>query len=374
MKRRSSQRGFSVLVTAVSGSVLFGMLGLAVDLGRMFIVKSELQTFTDASALAACRDLDGTGTGVTQAHNVATAGPLGSTKPNGYDFDTKVISNVTDTYATSFTGTYVDYNTAKGSTPNNYQFMKVNATASIPLYFLAVIPGLPTQQSLSAVAVAGQMSQNAITNGGLAPFSPDAHDPTDHTNFGLTPNQQYSLKWGNGNTTTCLGDIGFNPGNAPPDHGFVDIGQGEGTSNLRTAIVYGGYPNSLSVPSVIDTGDQLGDVTGNRGASIFSALGERSLQDPDQTSLTWEQYKAAGTGNYRRVVTVAINDPALAGGNGSNGHVTVIGFANFLLDPGLTIAGSSGPICGTYIGPGNLNGSGAAATDATVVYSTALFQ
>ncbi len=182
------------------------------------------------------------------------------------------------------------------------------------------------------------------------------------------------MKWGNGNTTTCAGDAGFNPGNAPPDHGFVDIGQGNGTSNLRTAIVYGGYPNALTVPSVIDSGDQLGDITGNRGSSIFGALSDRSSQDPDQTSLTWEQYKAAGTGNGRRVVTVAINDPALAGGHGSNGHVTVIGFGNFLLDPSATINGSSGPICATFIGPPNLNGYGSGASDATVVYTTTLFR
>jgi hypothetical protein len=374
MKRHASERGFSLLVTAVAGSVLIGMLGLAVDVGHMFIIKSELQTFVDASALAACRDLDGSGAGITQAHNIATAGPLGSTKPNGYDFDSKAISNVSDTYATSFTGTYDDYNTAKGSNPNHYQFMKITATASIPLYFLAVIPGLPTQQPLSAVAVAGQMSQPAITDGGLMPFSPDAHNPADHTNFGFVPNQQYSLKWGNGNTTTCLGDLGFSPGNAPPDHGFVDIGQGNGTSNLRSAIVYGAYPNALTVPSVIDNGDQLGDVTGNRGSSIFGALSDRSTQDPDQTSLTWAQYQAAGIGNGRRIVTVAVNDPALAGGNGSNGHVTVIGFANFLLDPGLTITGSSGPICATYIGGPSLNGSASAGTDSTVVYSTTLFK
>src|SRR5258706_3261484 len=188
MKRHASERVFSLLVTAVSGSVLFGMLGLTVDLGRMFIVKNELQTFADASALAACRDLDGTGTGVTQAHNVATAGPLGSTKPNGYDFDSKPISDVTDTYSTSFTGTYDAYDTAKGKTPNNYQFIKVTAAASLPLYFLAVIPRLPTQQSLSAVSVAGQMATNAVTNGGLVPFSPDGPDPTDHSNFRLVSN------------------------------------------------------------------------------------------------------------------------------------------------------------------------------------------
>jgi hypothetical protein len=41
------------MLLAVCLMVMLGMLGLAVDLGRMFILKSESQTFTDASALAA---------------------------------------------------------------------------------------------------------------------------------------------------------------------------------------------------------------------------------------------------------------------------------------------------------------------------------
>jgi uncharacterized membrane protein len=39
---------------AVSATLMTAMLGMAVDLGRMFIVKNELQTFADAAALAAC--------------------------------------------------------------------------------------------------------------------------------------------------------------------------------------------------------------------------------------------------------------------------------------------------------------------------------
>src|SRR5580704_13598594 len=109
---RKNQRGFSLMLIAVSGSVMIGMLGLAFDLGRMFIVKNELQTFVDASAVAACRQMDGTQAGIQSAHNTATAGPLGSSRPNGWNFDVNAIANITDTYATSFTGTYDSYATA----------------------------------------------------------------------------------------------------------------------------------------------------------------------------------------------------------------------------------------------------------------------
>jgi Flp pilus assembly protein TadG len=371
-KRR--ERGFSVLLLAVSASVLLGMLGLTFDLGRMFIVKTELQTFVDASALAAVKNLDGSGAGVRLAHAVATAGPLGATRPNGTNFDTNPITAVTDTYGTQLNGTYVDYNTAQGSSPNTYSFINLAATANVSLYFLGVIPGLAMQQTVTATATGGEMALPAVTQGGLTPFSPDAHNPGDTTHFGFIPGQEYTLKWGNGNTTTCAGDAGFNPGNAPDAHGYVNLGQGTGTSNLDKAIIYGGYPNSLSVPSVVDSGDNLSDVPGNRGASVFASLAARSAQDTDQTSLTWAQYQAAGIGNDRRVVTAAINNPALDTGTGSNGTVTVIGFGNFLLDPSATISGSSGPICATYIGPANLNGAASAVTDGTTVYTIALFK
>src|SRR5258708_29895564 len=82
----------------------------------------------------------------------ATAGPLGSTKPNGWNFDTTAISNVTDTYATSFAGPYDSYATASASGTNTYRFIKVTATANMPVYFATVIAGLPTSESIPATA------------------------------------------------------------------------------------------------------------------------------------------------------------------------------------------------------------------------------
>src|SRR5579862_8492785 len=131
--RRRNQGGFSLMLIAAGGTVMIGMLGLAFDLGRMFIVKNELQTFVDASAIAACRLLDGSQLGVQNAHNLATAGPLGSSRPNGWNFDVNTIANITDTYATSFTGTYDNYATASSNGTNNYRFINVTANATLPL-------------------------------------------------------------------------------------------------------------------------------------------------------------------------------------------------------------------------------------------------
>jgi hypothetical protein len=189
----------------------------------------------------------------------------------------------------------------------------------------------------------------------------------------LTPGVEYTLKWSDKNTSTCAGDNSNGyvpPGSPPSEHGFVDIGEGDSNSNVRNAILYGGYPNANSSPSSVSAGDALGSVPGNRGTSIFDALNARAQQDTDDSSTTWAQYKADGTGNGRRVVTVAIG--AQWSGNGANASTPIFGFANFLLDT--SYSGTSGPICATYIGPGNTSGTSSGATDSTQVYSDVLYQ
>src|SRR5262249_31407916 len=152
---------------------------------------------------------------------------------------------------------------------------------------------------------------------------------------------------------TCTGDAGFTPPGSPPsEHGFVDIGEGNSDNNVRRAIEYGGYPNANSTPSSIAAGDTLSGVPGNRGTSIFDALAVRAAQGTDDTSTTYAQYLAGGRGNGRRIVTVVIAGSWT--GHGSNANTPVLGFANFFLDT--TYSGTTGPICATYIGPGDLTG------------------
>ena len=375
-RRERREKGFSMALIALSAFVMVGSLGLVFDAGQMFILKNELQTFADASAMASVSKLDGSQNGVQTANAVATAGPLGTTKPNGYNFDTITITNVTTGYATSFTGTYDSYATASASATNTYRFIKVSATQNLNLSFLPVLQAA-SSIPITAQAIAGQQAVTDVTNAGIVPFAPDAHNAADTTTFGFVPGQEYSLKWGNGNTTTCGGDAGFNPGLAPSGHGFMNIGQGNATSAIRQAIEYGGYPNSSSTPSKLYAGEDLNQDPGNKGSSIFDALATRSDQDPDQTDTTvaaYEQSLLNGTANGRRIVTAPIVNPATWAGNGNNANAVMIGFGNFLLDPGATISGSSGPICATYIGPADINGVGSGGSDGTKIYVNFLYQ
>src|ERR1700724_892666 len=93
VKRSSKpgEKGFVLVACAICAVVLFGMVGLAIDLGRMYITKNEAQSFADSAALYAAQQLDGTSAGITAADNAV------KTNPNGWNFGT-----------TAFTGTVTE--------------------------------------------------------------------------------------------------------------------------------------------------------------------------------------------------------------------------------------------------------------------------
>ena len=71
-----NQRGFVLIAMSVSMLILLAVLGLAFDLGRIYIARNEAQIFTDAAALTAAMSLDGTAAGVTKAREAVARVPM----------------------------------------------------------------------------------------------------------------------------------------------------------------------------------------------------------------------------------------------------------------------------------------------------------
>src|SRR2546426_1551141 len=68
MDRKYSRKdGFTLIASAACALMVFGMAGLAVDIGRMYITKNEAQSFADSAALFAALQLDGSTGGITNA-------------------------------------------------------------------------------------------------------------------------------------------------------------------------------------------------------------------------------------------------------------------------------------------------------------------
>lgn len=69
------QRGAMIITAALVLLFLLGFMGIALDFGRLFVVKTELQTAVDSCALAAARELDKQGTAIERAQSAGqTAG------------------------------------------------------------------------------------------------------------------------------------------------------------------------------------------------------------------------------------------------------------------------------------------------------------
>lgn len=353
------ERGFSLLLTAVSLIGIVGMLGLVIDVGRVYVIKNELQAFVDAAALSAAYNLDGTAPGVTAANTAASSGPTAGSVVNGWNFASETVLSPEVAFSQTFNGVYQPAGTA----PASARFVSVRALTTTSLAFLPIVPGIPSTFNVSATAIAGQAvlgSPGPV----LAPFSPDAVTPADTVNFGFLLGEQYNLKWAppgrrNEPGGNCSGDLAANHDAAggSADRGYINIGQGSGTSDLFDGIVNHDYgPN----PVILDPGDIIDVVTGNK--NVGPSLAVRIAQDTDSTSTSYSTY----SGNGRRILIVPVNDNTVPG--------VAIGYAAFFLPLTSCIDHNDDACCGEYIGAGLIGGDGNSSGAGGAVYAVKLFQ
>jgi Flp pilus assembly protein TadG len=361
-QKSSAKRGVVLLSCGVCVVGLFGMAGLAIDIGRLYTAKNEAQGYADAAAIAAAQQLDGTAAGVTNADIAASA------STNKWNFNTA-----------GFSGTVVEYST-DGSTgwtasgaaaPANLRFVRVTATINnVSLYFLPII-GTGSVSTVRTAAVAGQQLTASLANG-IFPYSPIAHvmgstaaavfaaDPTH--NFGFTVGQQYDLKWP---ANAAVGSSGANKVPCDGDNAAAWVNRQNGSGPEIGEIM---LQSASALRSVIDdlsgvniTLDQsVGPTNGDKN-SIVQALNDRIAMDGNTTALDYGAYIADTAHNGRRLVTVVVNSgwadtsgAALPAAQQSQ----AVGFAQFLLLPSyVENGGGNNPWCAIYVGPDPLNGA-----------------
>ncbi|KVT44859.1 pilus assembly protein TadG-related protein [Burkholderia ubonensis] len=153
-KRR--QRGAVAVVVAIALAVLIGFVGLALDLGKLYVTRSELQNSADACALAAARDL----TGATVNLSVSEAAGITAGHQNFALFQQNAVQLLTDSNVT-FSDALTNPFLPKGSvsSPASIKYVKcTTAQGNIANWFiqaLNVIPGINiANASVSAAAVA----------------------------------------------------------------------------------------------------------------------------------------------------------------------------------------------------------------------------
>lgn len=147
-RQRRNERGSIIIMTAVFMLLLFLMVGLCIDVSRIYLVRAELQNAADAAALTGARELNGGTTGIDRA--IARATNI----TNTVDFAKLGVGIDTVDFAKLPDGPYLDADTAKLD-ENVADIHYVRATtrpANTTILFGVAALGTSHAESRSAVA------------------------------------------------------------------------------------------------------------------------------------------------------------------------------------------------------------------------------
>ncbi len=417
LKKRS---GFVLVALSLSIVFLLGIVGLAIDLGRMYVVKNESQSFCDSAAMFAAQalvDADESVNGVTAAVNKVAWVAHDATGPQKrLEFDSRQFQNITtafsrscDTPTNACSGSTWDDATTAAANPTEYFFVRVQTSNSVNLWFLPLIVGRNVA-NVAASAVAGRATESNMVQG-LAPFAPFeipapgtagcteedligcSRDPNDQ--FGMMKGQWYTLRWLAGNLKTS--DLpNFCPGDACPC--MMNLANTSGAATAGYAIYNNAHDareaivGTPPVAEPVTVGSLLSLGTGQL-ATEMDALETRIRQDSDKATTQYQSdyqmyptyTSPVGTdyrGNGRRILLGVIQSAAGAAGEKVSKTNTVVGFAAFLLGPEYGPDGrpsykngqmSTVGACGQYMGAFTIGAPGSGGTGNTV-YTLRLYQ
>jgi hypothetical protein len=151
-----SKKGFVLIVTSIALVILLAIGGVGIDLGRMYLIKSELQAFADAAALTAALRLDGTAEGL----KAAGAAPRElAAEPNAmkWDMGTRAITEISISFAKGDTAPDLKTWQTAPREAEGFLFVRVAASAPAPVIFLRAFQPL---KSDAALVVAASVAAN----------------------------------------------------------------------------------------------------------------------------------------------------------------------------------------------------------------------
>jgi Flp pilus assembly protein TadG len=366
--------------------VLFGLMGFAIDLGRLYLIRGELNQAATAMAMAAAQQLNGTAGSLeiaALAANNTISQDLGD--GNKYNFGSLVLGDTTGTLSSTVPAPlfYSAVSDAIDPTSTNYadgttaRFVQVNLQADAPLLFWSFLPlGQTRKTSVGAFAVAG-VSAPLCTVCSMEDFAvADQSGGADTVDFGFVFNTKYTFYFDctgtPGTATTLIPDATaaipyvmidrYNP-NLTLDEtqqlfrtgagGLIPLpmssanrqmscftvtaaeflwgnaGNG-GTSTVPTACGNAGTANLQVEQMLCGLYARFSDPT-----VLTACAGVTSLTDiapgviPDTDTADYDDYTAYG-GNGKRIITVPIVDTL---STAATTTMNVLGFRQFLVTP-----------------------------------------
>lgn len=242
--RPRQQRGAVAILFGLMLVMLIGFAALAIDLGRFFVIKSEVQNAVDACALAAASQLRPGQNNPTALIKAVAYGRVFATGgsanidviKNRGNFQSDVIAIAPEhiTFSPTLNGTYLDSGSANYNTA---AYVRCSYPLSgLPTYFMQILDSARSTQTVGATAVAT-----------LAPSSSACAIPVGvcmnpggnaGNNFGLTPGDWLLAKSGNQYGTGNFGWVDFTPPGGGANE-LANLLNGSGQCDVETGMAIG---------------------------------------------------------------------------------------------------------------------------------------
>jgi Flp pilus assembly protein TadG len=352
---RNRQRGAILYIVAAGLVVLIGFAGLAIDLGMLYNVKTDLQNATDAAALAGAWQLNGTPTGinnaVTSAINAANKFYFNNNPVGVVDGDVTFSTQMDSGFMSSAAA-------ADPAVAPTIKYVKVTKTRTMDLSLLKIIPGVASTQNVAANAVAGQSPPLNNICDGLIPLSPVPQAGSGAMEI-YTPGYYYTYRMAPNNDVSDVGAGNYLILDFCPALGTQNIACNSGGATVRD-LLSGATQGCIPLDTPICT------KPGVSAGPVRQGLNDRFYQDANQTEYTcgtgctnqYDLYVAAGGTGQRKVMVPFVSttpDVWTPLTPGKNCPVYVLNYGCFFMREQVP-GGNGGDIKGEFIGKCTANG------------------
>lgn len=356
-------------------AVLFGFMGFAVDLGRLYMIRAELKTSANSMALAAATQLNGTDAAQSAASTAAQIArassggfglryDFGGTEVGGSNGNLGSVVEEPEFFESVEAATGVDGG-ATGTGAGPMRHVRIAVTAEAPTVFWRFLQQAQAGRVPMRVQAVAGVSAPLCLACGIESIAVAAPNVDDTENFGFVAGTRYTLGYSctgaqqpqplaggaqrlpyvlinrlnsaattfadEGTQTLRIGAAGM-PGSTAEALSCVNV-------NAVEAVWEGATPQQCNQQQVagqitaflcgLATRLENGAYSGCENIAEIETVVQGLQADTDVADV--EDYLAYA-GNGRRVITVVIVD-----GVTNTTAMTVLGFRQFLLEPGANV-------------------------------------
>lgn len=268
--------GAIILTFSLMLLFLIGFAAIAIDLGRLFVVRTELQTAADSCALAAAQELDGQSTAITRATSAGlTAGNLNrvNMQSTNWDGQAKLVAGDISFRDATYTAT---------TAPASARYVQCqHSQAGVKTLLLHAMSAFGptnfgTTHSVAASAVASRgHAQSACP----VPVAIRARTGYGPPNYGFLVGEWVTI-------------FGKNTGAGPGEMGWYNLNGSNNASETSTELGEGGGNCGVKVGDVLGTpGAQTSvDKVWNQRFGIYKNNDDPSTSHPDFTGYAYTNY------------------------------------------------------------------------------------